>query len=622
MEKWVNQVKDYTQIYSISSAVSKAKSYVYSYSEVEIKVREATSNDKWGASTTVMNEIAQATYQYNHLHDVMETIYKRLQEKTGTQWRQVYKALQLLEFIIKNGSERVVDIARDRIYEVKAMKEFHFIDDKGRDQGVNIRRRAKEIQELLQDTERIKEERKKAKENKAKFVGVQGGINGGSGIRSSSSHNDFSSNSFSDYNGSSSPNRYSDYGPSSSGSRFKDDSSDVTVKKATQNSVKKVEKQVDLLDLDSWDEPISQPSSVSANETLSQPKIISPIDNGLNLAIPAPSHTSNISKPPQSSGNNNITFSSLIGNPPNSSTNSKPPAGTNSKPLSPPIGTNSISNNLAGPPGTIKPVSGPNYNINLSSLQTESVFGNVPEPKLESPINNLSTSSLPISSPNSVRNSIINENNVQLQPENNIVPSISPSNTSISSQLPLPNSASTSTPTPISQPVKPKTLSLALPTAASINNSLYSNDNKSFTSNSDIVTSAQTISNVGNNINNNEIKDLSNGFNSLNLSGSNLLSNPIKTTVPTSTAPVLNNDTWGSFGNDDFGGFGVSHTTTSSIAPISSNINPITTTNNFGNSFDYSSNSGFGINTTKETKSNSNGAALNFDSLETSPWAD
>ena len=47
------------------------------------------------------------------------------------------QALQLLEYLIKNGSERVVDNARDHIYELKALRNFHYIDDKGKDQGIN-----------------------------------------------------------------------------------------------------------------------------------------------------------------------------------------------------------------------------------------------------------------------------------------------------------------------------------------------------------------------------------------------------------------------------------------------------------------------------------------------------
>ena len=47
------------------------------------------------------------------------------------------QALQLLEYIIKHGSERVVDDARSHLSMIKILRNFHYIDEKGKDQGIN-----------------------------------------------------------------------------------------------------------------------------------------------------------------------------------------------------------------------------------------------------------------------------------------------------------------------------------------------------------------------------------------------------------------------------------------------------------------------------------------------------
>jgi epsin len=47
------------------------------------------------------------------------------------------QALTLLEYLVKHGSERVVDDARSHISTVKMLKSFHYIDEKGKDQGIN-----------------------------------------------------------------------------------------------------------------------------------------------------------------------------------------------------------------------------------------------------------------------------------------------------------------------------------------------------------------------------------------------------------------------------------------------------------------------------------------------------
>lgn len=90
-----------------------------------------------------------------NFNEIMPAIYSRFMEKEARQWRQIYKvsithidlpftrthcssqALQLLEYLIKNGSERVVDDARSHIATIKMLRNFYYVDEKGKDQGIN-----------------------------------------------------------------------------------------------------------------------------------------------------------------------------------------------------------------------------------------------------------------------------------------------------------------------------------------------------------------------------------------------------------------------------------------------------------------------------------------------------
>jgi len=132
-----------------------------------------------------MQDIANATFNYSTLNEIMPMIYKRFTEKTAEEWRQIYKGLQLLEFLVKNGSERVIDDARSHLSLLKMLRQFHFVDLNGKDQGINVRNRAKELAELLGDVERIRSERKKARATRNKYGGVEGGA--GLGASSTSS---------------------------------------------------------------------------------------------------------------------------------------------------------------------------------------------------------------------------------------------------------------------------------------------------------------------------------------------------------------------------------------------------------------------------------------------------
>ncbi|PWY91163.1 ENTH-domain-containing protein [Aspergillus heteromorphus CBS 117.55] len=181
-----DQVSNLT-LYDLKAGVRKVQNAVMNYTEMEAKVREATNNEPWGASNTLMHEISTGTHSYQLLNEIMPMIYKRFTDKTSEEWRQIYKALQLLEFLVKNGSERVVDDARSHMSLIRMLRQFHFIDQNGKDQGINVRNRASELAKLLGDVEQIRAERKKARANRNKFGGFEGGSNVSSGISSSGS---------------------------------------------------------------------------------------------------------------------------------------------------------------------------------------------------------------------------------------------------------------------------------------------------------------------------------------------------------------------------------------------------------------------------------------------------
>ena len=120
-------------------------------------------------------------------------IYKRFTEKSAEEWRQIYKALQLMEFLVKNGSERVIDDARSHLSLLKMLRQFHYIDQNGKDQGINVRNRSKELTDLLSDVEKIRAERKKARQTRNKYGGVEGGSGFGMGGTSSQRYGGFGS---------------------------------------------------------------------------------------------------------------------------------------------------------------------------------------------------------------------------------------------------------------------------------------------------------------------------------------------------------------------------------------------------------------------------------------------
>ncbi|KAJ2884477.1 Epsin-3, clathrin recruitment and traffic between the Golgi and endosome [Coemansia aciculifera] len=187
----LNKLTDIS-VWDVRNVYNKVKNVVMNYTEMEIKVNEATGPEPWGASSTLMREIADATFISKHFDEIMPAIYMKFNDTDPSNWRQVYKALQLIEYLVKSGSERVVDDVRGHITIIKMLKNFHHIDANGKDQGINVRQRSRELVELVQNSDRVRDERQRAKDNRDKYSGYSnegsramegfgGGGSGGSG---------------------------------------------------------------------------------------------------------------------------------------------------------------------------------------------------------------------------------------------------------------------------------------------------------------------------------------------------------------------------------------------------------------------------------------------------------
>lgn len=62
-----------------------------------------------------------------------QMIWKRLNDH-GKNWRHVYKALVLMEYLIKTGSEKVAMQCKENIFAIHTLKDFQYMEE-GKDQG-------------------------------------------------------------------------------------------------------------------------------------------------------------------------------------------------------------------------------------------------------------------------------------------------------------------------------------------------------------------------------------------------------------------------------------------------------------------------------------------------------
>ncbi|MBA0719456.1 hypothetical protein Golax_007135 [Gossypium laxum] len=158
--------------------------------EIEQKVLDATDNEPWGPHGTALAEIAQATKKFSEFQMVMNVLWTRLGE-TGKDWRYVYKALTVIEYLISHGSERAVDDIIEHTFQISSLTSFEYVEPSGKDMGINVRKKAETIVGILSNKEKIQEARNKAAANRDKYVGLSS-----TGITYKSSASSYSSGGF------------------------------------------------------------------------------------------------------------------------------------------------------------------------------------------------------------------------------------------------------------------------------------------------------------------------------------------------------------------------------------------------------------------------------------------
>ena len=171
VDKATNIVMNYTE----TEAKVNTNLFIYelmTFSILTLQVREATNDDPWGPSGQQMQEISSCTFAYEAFPEVMGMLWKRMLHDDRQNWRRIYKSLLLLDYLIKNGSERVVTSAREHVYDLRSLENYTHVDVNGKDQGINIRHKVTDMLEFVQDDDRLRDERKKAKKNKDKYIGM------------------------------------------------------------------------------------------------------------------------------------------------------------------------------------------------------------------------------------------------------------------------------------------------------------------------------------------------------------------------------------------------------------------------------------------------------------------
>ncbi|KAK4534304.1 hypothetical protein CDCA_CDCA01G0329 [Cyanidium caldarium] len=130
--------------------------------DIENKARAATNVEPYGPTHRELSEIAAATYDATDFALVMDVIWSRLNGR-GRHWRRVYKALDLLRFLLMHGSPQVLVAAQAGLAHLQTLQDFRYFDPRERrDCGAAVRQKAQVVVAMLQSPARLEQERQQS----------------------------------------------------------------------------------------------------------------------------------------------------------------------------------------------------------------------------------------------------------------------------------------------------------------------------------------------------------------------------------------------------------------------------------------------------------------------------
>ncbi|PPS11009.1 hypothetical protein GOBAR_AA09631 [Gossypium barbadense] len=128
----------------------------------ELLAEEATNNDPWGPDARTMTKISEASFNMNDYWRIVYVLHKRLDHIDWKHWRQSYKTLTLLEFLLTHGPTTIAEEFLCDSEVIEELGTFTHVDENGFNWGLNMQKRSDKILELLGGGEALTQARLKA----------------------------------------------------------------------------------------------------------------------------------------------------------------------------------------------------------------------------------------------------------------------------------------------------------------------------------------------------------------------------------------------------------------------------------------------------------------------------
>ncbi|XP_010922341.1 epsin-3 [Elaeis guineensis] len=129
----------------------------------ELLTEEATNGNPWAPDARTMGFISRAAFEIDDYWRIVEILHKRLAKFDRRHWREPYQALILLEHLLTHGPESTAEEFQSDKEVIQEMETFQYIDERGFNWGLTVRKKSERVLKLLEKGPVLKEERERAR---------------------------------------------------------------------------------------------------------------------------------------------------------------------------------------------------------------------------------------------------------------------------------------------------------------------------------------------------------------------------------------------------------------------------------------------------------------------------
>ncbi|XP_008802779.1 clathrin interactor 1 [Phoenix dactylifera] len=149
--------------YFFKEKIRTARLALTDVTPAELLTKEATNGNPWAPDARTMGFISRAAFEIDDYWRIVEILHKRLAKFDRKHWRKPYKALILLEHLLTHGPESTAEEFQSDKEVMQEMENFQFIDERGFNWGLTVRKKTERVLKLLEKGPVLTEERDRAR---------------------------------------------------------------------------------------------------------------------------------------------------------------------------------------------------------------------------------------------------------------------------------------------------------------------------------------------------------------------------------------------------------------------------------------------------------------------------